>query len=46
VVGADLVQSWGGRVVIVPTVAGFSTSNLVQKLSAGSESIRARKAKS
>jgi D-beta-D-heptose 7-phosphate kinase / D-beta-D-heptose 1-phosphate adenosyltransferase len=46
VVGADLVQSWGGRVVIVPTVAGFSTSNLVQKLSAGSESIRASKAKS
>ncbi|MHB1935309.1 MAG: D-glycero-beta-D-manno-heptose-7-phosphate kinase [Acidobacteriaceae bacterium] len=35
VVGADLVRTWGGRVAIVPTVAGFSTSNLVQKLSAG-----------
>ncbi|MGH9616964.1 MAG: D-glycero-beta-D-manno-heptose-7-phosphate kinase [Acidobacteriaceae bacterium] len=37
VVGADLVHSWGGRVAIVPTVAGFSTSNLVQKLSAGAK---------
>jgi D-beta-D-heptose 7-phosphate kinase / D-beta-D-heptose 1-phosphate adenosyltransferase len=46
VVGADLVQSWGGRVVIVPTVAGFSTSNLVQKLSAGSERILPSDAKS
>ncbi|MHB1744738.1 MAG: D-glycero-beta-D-manno-heptose 1-phosphate adenylyltransferase, partial [Acidobacteriaceae bacterium] len=35
VVGADLVRSWGGRVAIVPTVAGFSTTNLVQKMSAG-----------
>lgn len=34
VVGADLVHSWGGRVVIVPTVEGFSTTNIVQKLSA------------
>ncbi len=38
VVGADLIRSWGGRVAIVPTVAGFSTSNLVQKLSATEKS--------
>jgi D-beta-D-heptose 7-phosphate kinase / D-beta-D-heptose 1-phosphate adenosyltransferase len=37
VVGADLVRSWGGRVAIVPTVAGASTRSLVQKLSAGAE---------
>lgn len=35
VVGADLVRGWGGRVAIVPTVAGFSTSNIVRKLSNG-----------
>ena len=34
VVGAELVHSWGGRVAIVPTVAGFSTTNIVKKLSA------------
>lgn len=33
VVGADLVRSWGGRVAIVPTVAGFSTTNIVRKMS-------------
>jgi D-beta-D-heptose 7-phosphate kinase/D-beta-D-heptose 1-phosphate adenosyltransferase len=33
VVGADLVRSWGGRVTIVPTVAGFSTTNIVRKMS-------------
>jgi D-beta-D-heptose 7-phosphate kinase/D-beta-D-heptose 1-phosphate adenosyltransferase len=37
VVGADLVRGWGGRIVLVPMVAGASTSNLVQKLSAGAE---------
>jgi D-beta-D-heptose 7-phosphate kinase/D-beta-D-heptose 1-phosphate adenosyltransferase len=37
VVGADMVREWGGRVAIVPTVAGFSTSNIVQKLSANAE---------
>ena len=46
VVGADLVRSWGGRVAIVPTVAGFSTTNLVQKLSATSDKQQADKAKS
>jgi D-beta-D-heptose 7-phosphate kinase/D-beta-D-heptose 1-phosphate adenosyltransferase len=46
VVGADLVRSWGGRVAIVPTVAGFSTTNLVQKLSANQEKHHADKAKS
>ncbi len=35
VVGGELVRSWGGRVAIVPTVAGFSTGNIVRKLSAG-----------
>ena len=33
VVGAPDVRSYGGRVEIVPTVAGFSTSNLVLKMS-------------
>lgn len=37
VVGADMVREWGGRVAIVPTVAGFSTSNIVQKLTANAE---------
>ncbi len=32
VVGAPEVRSWGGRVVIVPTVEGFSTTNIVRKL--------------
>ncbi|MBB6145681.1 D-beta-D-heptose 7-phosphate kinase/D-beta-D-heptose 1-phosphate adenosyltransferase [Silvibacterium bohemicum] len=32
VVGAHEVKSWGGRVVIVPTVEGFSTTNIVRKL--------------
>ncbi len=32
VVGAPEVGSWGGRVVIVPTVEGFSTTNIVRKL--------------
>lgn len=31
VVGAKEVRSWGGRVKIVPTVAGFSTTNLIAK---------------
>jgi D-beta-D-heptose 7-phosphate kinase / D-beta-D-heptose 1-phosphate adenosyltransferase len=32
VVGAAAVKSWGGRVAIVPTVEGFSTTNVVRKL--------------
>jgi len=32
VVGAPEVRSWGGRTVIVPTVEGFSTTNIVRKL--------------
>jgi D-beta-D-heptose 7-phosphate kinase / D-beta-D-heptose 1-phosphate adenosyltransferase len=32
VVGAPEVKSWGGRVVIVPTIEGFSTTNIVRKL--------------
>ncbi len=34
VVGAELIRSWGGRVAIVPTVAGFSTSNIIKKMTA------------
>jgi len=32
VVGHEDVASWGGRVEIVPTVQGFSTTNIVNKL--------------
>jgi D-beta-D-heptose 7-phosphate kinase/D-beta-D-heptose 1-phosphate adenosyltransferase len=32
VVGAPDVRSWGGRVEIVPTVEGFSTTALVEKM--------------
>lgn len=32
VVGAPEVRSWNGRVAIVPTVAGFSTTNLIAKM--------------
>jgi D-beta-D-heptose 7-phosphate kinase/D-beta-D-heptose 1-phosphate adenosyltransferase len=32
VVGAKEVRSWGGRVKIVPTVEGFSTTNLIAKV--------------
>ena len=32
VVGAPEVISWGGRVVIVPPVEGFSTTNIVRRL--------------
>jgi D-beta-D-heptose 7-phosphate kinase/D-beta-D-heptose 1-phosphate adenosyltransferase len=34
VVGAREVRSWGGRVKIVPTVEGFSTSRLIEKAAA------------
>lgn len=33
VVGAKEVRSWGGRVKIVPTVEGFSTTNLIARAS-------------
>jgi D-beta-D-heptose 7-phosphate kinase/D-beta-D-heptose 1-phosphate adenosyltransferase len=46
VVGADMVRSWGGRVAIVPTVAGFSTTNLVQKLSVPADKGRTSESKS
>lgn len=36
IVGADLVESRGGRVVQVPLVTGFSTSALVERLRAPS----------
>lgn len=35
VVGAHEVQSWGGRVKIVPTVEGFSTTRLIERGAAG-----------
>ena len=35
VVGAPEVRSWGGRVVIVPTVEGFSTTRLIAKATGG-----------
>jgi rfaE bifunctional protein nucleotidyltransferase chain/domain len=36
IVGADLVESRGGRVIRVPLVHGFSTSSLVERLRAPS----------
>jgi rfaE bifunctional protein nucleotidyltransferase chain/domain len=36
IVGADLVESRGGRVVRVPLVQGFSTSSIVERLRAPS----------
>jgi len=33
VVGHEDVASWGGRVEIVPTVEGYSTTNIVKKMS-------------
>ena len=38
VVGHELVQASGGRVEIIPTVEGFSTSNIVKKLTTPSVS--------
>ncbi len=32
VVGRDLVESWGGKVKIVPYLSGFSTTNIVEKI--------------
>ncbi len=36
IVGADLVQAGGGRVVRVPIVSGFSTTSIVERLRASS----------
>jgi rfaE bifunctional protein nucleotidyltransferase chain/domain len=36
IVGADIVQAAGGRVVRVPIVAGFSTTSIVERLRATS----------
>jgi rfaE bifunctional protein nucleotidyltransferase chain/domain len=33
IVGAKEVMSWGGRVVINPIVPGFSTTNILEKIS-------------
>jgi D-beta-D-heptose 7-phosphate kinase/D-beta-D-heptose 1-phosphate adenosyltransferase len=34
IVGADDVVTWGGRVEIVPTVNGASTTNTIRKMTA------------
>jgi D-beta-D-heptose 7-phosphate kinase/D-beta-D-heptose 1-phosphate adenosyltransferase len=34
IVGADDMATWGGRVEIVPTVSGVSTTNTIRKMSA------------
>ena len=43
VVGHETVIAAGGRVEIVPTVEGFSTTNIVKKLTASPASIEERK---
>ncbi|WP_049945711.1 D-glycero-beta-D-manno-heptose 1-phosphate adenylyltransferase [Butyrivibrio sp. LC3010] len=35
IVGADLVEERGGEVVIIPFVEGYSTTNLIEKISEG-----------
>jgi D-beta-D-heptose 7-phosphate kinase/D-beta-D-heptose 1-phosphate adenosyltransferase len=37
VVGAKEVASWGGRVAIIPTVEGYSTTTLLERSHAGKE---------
>jgi D-beta-D-heptose 7-phosphate kinase/D-beta-D-heptose 1-phosphate adenosyltransferase len=37
VVGADEVSAWGGRVELVPLVAGFSTTEIVRRMGGGAE---------
>ncbi len=32
IVGADFVQSYGGKVEIIPLLEGYSTTNIIQKL--------------
>jgi len=34
IVGADLVESWGGRVLAIPFVNGYSTSLMLERLRA------------
>jgi D-beta-D-heptose 7-phosphate kinase/D-beta-D-heptose 1-phosphate adenosyltransferase len=36
VVGADMVQSWGGRVWLAELLAGHSTTATVRRIAAGS----------
>jgi rfaE bifunctional protein nucleotidyltransferase chain/domain len=31
IVGADQVEGWGGRVVVIPLLSGYSTSSLVER---------------
>ena len=40
VVGHEDVMAYGGRVEIVPTVEGFSTTNIVKKLTAKPEEVQ------
>jgi len=32
VVGRDLIEKWGGRVIIIPEVKGSSTTNIIEKI--------------
>jgi len=32
IVGADFVQSKGGKVLTIPFVSGYSTSNIIEKI--------------
>lgn len=40
IVGAQEMQSWGGRVKIVPTIDGFSTTRLIERGAAGTSSTK------
>ena len=32
IIGADLVEQWGGRVAVVPYLKGFSTSEIIERI--------------
>ena len=44
VVGAEDVQSWGGRVELVPLVEGFSTTRIVERMTAANRDHEAHEA--
>lgn len=45
VVGADEVSAWGGRVELVPLVAGFSTTEIVRRMAGGAEKSASERAR-
>ncbi len=45
VVGADEVSAWGGRVELVPLVAGFSTTEIVRRMAGGAEKSESERAR-